>query len=83
MCRRSLSCHQRGFTSEGLALVGLTRVFVAVRQRVDAILLDPALGVEEGERRPVQMNREDLVAFALEPVHPVLNRKGPPCSSGG
>ena len=45
---------------------------MAVRQRVDAVLLDPALGVERGKRCLVQMNRENLVAFALKPVHPVL-----------
>ena len=67
LCRRALSCHQRGFSS-----VGLARVFVAVRQRADAVLLDPALGVEGGERRLVKMHPEDLVAFALEPVHSVL-----------
>ena len=54
--------------------MGLARVFVAVRQRVDAVLLDPALGVKGGERRLVKMHPEDLVAFALEPVHPVLER---------
>ena len=52
--------------------MGLAYVFVAVRQRVDAVLLDPALGVEGGKCCLVQMIPKDLVAFALEPVHPVF-----------
>ena len=47
---------------------------MAVRQRVDAVLLDPALGIEGGERCLVQMYCEDLVAFALKPVYSVLER---------
>ena len=65
---------QRGFSSEGLAFVGLAGVFVAVRQRVDAVLLDPALGIERGKCCLIEMHPENLVAFALEPVHPVLER---------
>ena len=45
---------------------------MAVRQRVDAVLLDPALGIEGGERRLVQMHPENLVVFTSEHVYPVL-----------
>ena len=49
-------------------------VFMPVCQRVDAVLLDPALGIEWGKCCLVQMHPKDLVPLALEPVHPVLER---------
>ena len=60
----------------GLAFVELVAadVFVAVRQRVNAVLLNPALGVEGGKCCLGEILPEDLVAFASEPVQPVLER---------
>ena len=47
-------------------------VFVPVRQRVDAVLQYPALGVEGGKCCLVEMHREDLVVYSSKHVHPVL-----------
>ena len=47
-------------------------VFVPVRQRVDAVLQYPALGVEGGKCCLVEMHRIDLEAYTSEHVHPVL-----------
>ena len=47
-------------------------VFVPVRQRVDAVLQYPALGVEGGKCCFVEMHSIDLVVYTSEHVHPVL-----------
>ena len=52
--------------------VGQPDVFVTVCQGVDPVFLDPALGVEGGDRCFVEMLSVDLVAFASENIHAVL-----------
>ena len=52
--------------------MGLAYVFVAVLQRVDAIRLDPALGIERGKCCLIEMHPEDLVVFISKHVHPVF-----------